>query len=357
MDPLPREEVVKAVEGRHPARVPLVMARWWGEGLREQYGDRLEELHRYPEDVRFIGIPKFDPSAMGLSWDIESTGAHDTSAVIDDWAGLDEFLEKLPDPARDPRWNELAGEAEEVHRQDLYLIVGWWGLFFETPWGLRGMENLMIDYYVHPEEVHRLHTALCDLYCASIRKAAEVLRPDGFWTSDDLGHQTQPMMRSATFDEFIKPYYCRVGQVLDECDIHWWLHSCGNNTELLPSLVEAGVRMFHPVQKHTMDEHAVAREFADDLGFWAGLDVQHVLQEGTPEDVRAEVRFLIDTFDRPTGGMAIAAGNGIVSGTPFENIEAFLDEAVRYGREHREACARNGGREERPLRNRRNRPC
>ena len=357
MDPLPREEVVKAVEGRHPARVPLVMARWWGEGLREQYGDRLEELHRYPEDVRFIGIPKFDPSAMGLSWDIESTGAHDTSAVIDDWAGLDEFLEKLPDPARDPRWNELAGEAEEVHRQDLYLIVGWWGLFFETPWGLRGMENLMIDYYVHPEEVHRLHTALCDLYCASIRKAAEVLRPDGFWTSDDLGHQTQPMMRSATFDEFIKPYYCRVGHVLDECDIHWWLHSCGNNTELLPSLVEAGVRMFHPVQKHTMDEHAVAREFGDDLGFWVDLDVQHVLQEGTPEDVRAEVRFLIDTFDRPNGGMAIAAGNGIVSGTPFENIEAFLDEAVRYGRDHREACARNGGREGRPLRNRRNRPC
>jgi len=24
-----------------------------------------------------------------------------------------------------------------------------------------------------------------------------------------------------------------------------------------------------------------------------------------------------------------------VGGTPFENIEAFLDEAVRYGREHR----------------------
>ena len=33
--------------------------------------------------------------------------------------------------------------------------------------------------------------------------------------------------------------------------------------------------------------------------------------------------------------MCIAAGNGIVSGTPFENIDAFLDEAVRYGTEHR----------------------
>jgi len=33
--------------------------------------------------------------------------------------------------------------------------------------------------------------------------------------------------------------------------------------------------------------------------------------------------------------MYIAAGNGIVAGTPFENIAAFLDEAERYGAEHR----------------------
>ena len=67
----------------------------------------------------------------------------------------------------------------------------------------------------------------------------------------------------------------------------------------------------------------------------AGFDVQHILQEGTPDDVRAEVRYLIDTFDRPEGGMCMAAGNGIVAGTPIENIEAFLDEAVRYGAAHR----------------------
>ena len=59
------------------------------------------------------------------------------------------------------------------------------------------------------------------------------------------------------------------------------------------------------------------------------------MQEAEPAGVRAEVRHLIDTFDRPDGGMCIAAGNGIVSGTSFENIEAFLDEAVTYGAKHR----------------------
>jgi len=40
--------------------------------------------------------------------------------------------------------------------------------------------------------------------------------------------------------------------------MHFWLHSCGNNTDALPDLIDAGVRIFHPVQKHTMDDQAVA---------------------------------------------------------------------------------------------------
>ena len=88
-----------------------------------------------------------------------------------------------------------------------------------------------------------------------------------------------------------------------------------------------------------MDEVAVAREYGDRLTFLAGIDVQHILREADPDGVRAEVRFLIDTFDRPDGGMCLGAGNGIVGGTPFENIEAFLDEAVTYGSAHREAYA------------------
>ena len=125
------------------------------------------------------------------------------------------------------------------------------------------------------------------------------------------------MMSPDTFRELIKPYYAKVGDVLKKSGTHWWLHSCGNNTEILGDLVEAGVDVFHPVQKETMDEVAVAREFGDRMTFLVGFDVQHILPEETPERVREEVRFLIDTFDQPNGGMCIAAGNGIVAGTPF----------------------------------------
>ncbi|OQB40835.1 MAG: methylcobalamin:coenzyme M methyltransferase [Candidatus Latescibacteria bacterium ADurb.Bin168] len=333
--PLPREEVIKAVERRKPARIPLVMAKWWGEGLGDQYGDRLREFDRIPDDVGMLWWGPLDVGKMGLSWQAKSGAAHDSHCVIDDWNHLDEFIEKMPDPERDEAFSGLLEHAERMRKNDRYILFGWWGLFFERPWGLRGMENLMADYYEAPEQVHRLHSALADLYTGYIKRAAGEFKPDGFWTSDDLGHQTQSMMRREQFDALLKPYYDRVGRACDEAGMHWWLHSCGNNTVLLPSLIDAGVDVFHPVQKHTMDEIAVAREFGGKIAFLAGIDVQHTLQEKTPEGVREEVRFLIDTFDQPEGGMCIASGNGIVSGTPFENIEAFLDESVRYGAAHR----------------------
>jgi uroporphyrinogen decarboxylase len=117
--------------------------------------------------------------------------------------------------------------------------------------------------------------------------------------------------------------------------MHFWLHSCGDNTLLIPDLIDAGLTVFHPVQKHTMDEVTTATNFGHRLTFLAGIDVQHTLQEKDPEGVRQEVRFLIDTFDRPDGGLCVGAGNGIVAGTPFENIEAFLDEVIVYGSKHR----------------------
>ncbi len=335
-EPLPREDVVKAVERRNPSRIPLVMAKWWGEGLGEQYGDRLREFDKYPSDVVMLMNQPLDVTKMNLSWTLERTSkAHDANTLLPGWEYLDEFIENIPDPDDDPAFDDFATQAERARQEGRYLIWGFWGLFFERPWGLRGMENLLVDYYEEPENVHRLHAALADLYVRWIHRAGRELQPDGFWTSDDLGHQYQSMMRAEQFDELIKPYYARVGKALREAGMHWWLHSCGNNTPLMNSLIEAGVDVFHPVQKHTMDEKTTADLYGHRITFLAGLDVQHILQEGSPDDVRAEVRHLIDTFDRPHGGMCMAAGNGIVSGTPFENIDAFLDESLRYGESHR----------------------
>ena len=102
--PLTADEVARAVERRNPPRIPLVQAKWWGEGLRAHFGDRLDGFSRYPDDVCFLWIDSLDIRKMGLSWELPSGTAHDAAVVIDDWARLDEFIEKMPDPETDPRF-------------------------------------------------------------------------------------------------------------------------------------------------------------------------------------------------------------------------------------------------------------
>jgi|GEM_PF-3060057 len=50
------------------------------------------------------------------------------------------------------------------------------------------------------------------------------------------------------------------------------------------------------------------------------------------QEVRAEVRHMIDTFYRPEGRLMMTAGNGITEDCSIESLEALLDECYEYGK-------------------------
>jgi hypothetical protein len=165
----------------------------------------LQEFDRFPEDAVLLLLNPLEYSTMNLSWPISEDGAHDARVILDDWAKLDEFIARLSDPEQDPQIDAFRAEAASARGSGRFLLFGWWRLCFERPWGIRGMENLLTDYYEHPAEIQRLHSALCDLYLGFLRRAVRELYLDGFWTSDDLGHQTQLFMRPTIFRQFRNP--------------------------------------------------------------------------------------------------------------------------------------------------------
>ena len=338
---LNREQVKAAIHFQNPPRPPRAFTKWWGDGLWQHHGNKLDILNqKYEEDVVVVGFPYpwYDPREDGFYWYVpqieQKVTGHDSSARFRDWGDLPAFLEHLPNTDAPGLFDDAKRAAEQARAEGKYVLMHHWSLMYERIWNFRGMETLLMDYYDYPDEVHALNRAVADTEKKLLMRAIREVQPDGYMISDDLGTQNALMMSPATFREFIKPYYSEIWGICREHNIDTWLHTCGNVSEIIGDLIECGLNVLHPLQKHTMDWDEVAATWKGKIAFWVGMDVQNTLINGTPEEVRREVRLMRDTFDSPAGGFLYAAGNGIVGGTPLENIEAYLDECLIYGNEN-----------------------
>jgi len=100
------------------------------------------------------------------------------------------------------------------------------------------------------------------------------------------------MISPALFDQFILPWFQKLtGQALRR-GYQVILHSCGSIHRVIPRLIAAGVNCLHPIQAKAanMDAVTLARDFKGKIAFLGGLDTQRVLNLGSPEEVKAEVR-------------------------------------------------------------------
>jgi uroporphyrinogen decarboxylase len=80
-----------------------------------------------------------------------------------------------------------------------------------------------------------------------------------------------------------------------------------------------------------MDTGRLKKEYGKDIVFWGGVDTQHVLPFGTPDEVAGEVKRRIDDL-APGGGFVCAAVHNIQALVPPENIVAMFDTALEYGK-------------------------
>ena len=327
----------RVIEGRGCApRVP-VMAHFWvtPSAFGEKQAQVEDILSRYPMDMqamwlRIPGVydaPADDPSYRWSWRDADARQrALDNAGFITDWdEDLPSFLGDFPNP----EYAALTGDNPLPDGR--YRLGCWWYFFFERFWSVRGMENALTDFYTDPESVHAVFSRLADFYIRIIERGHDEMALDGIFTSDDLGTQTSTFFSPAVFDEFFAPYYERVISRVHELGMHFWLHTCGNIEAFLPRFIDLGVDVIHPIQKYTMDERHVAALYGDRISIWSGFDVQQIIPYGTPDDVRREVRYLIDTYRRPDGRFMLTLGNGATPDTPMDSLSALLEEAFTYG--------------------------
>jgi len=340
-EPLTRDEVMSVIEGRSTAsRVPVNLHFWVHPKEFEEREPQVHEiLNRFPVDIQIHGMwmpsqfrnqHEACPDFSWLPWEpppaAETAVGIDAAVALSDWDRIDEIIESFPTADMPPT---VIGNAPE---HGSYCLMRFFFCLFERHWMLRGMTNALMDYYTNAAEVHRLFDALTTLYCGLIERAAAERKYDGLWTSDDLGTQTAPFFSVDIFREFFKPYYRRIFETCHALGLHAWMHACGDVAAFIPDWIDAGLDVLHPIQKYCMDDEEIAATFGDKLTLFSGIEVQQVIPWGTPDEVRAEVRRLMDVYWRPgEGRMMFTAGNGVNGDCTLESLEALFDEAFTYG--------------------------
>ena len=325
-----RERVRAAIEFREsdvcpwqiyltaPAREKLC-EHYGTQNLEPILGNHLSRVSiRLPEEeVR----PGHFRDEFGVVWDrtVDKDIGVPSNRVLEEatLGGLD-----LPNPASERRARKVEEGLADAGEKFRMLSIGF--SLFERAWTLRGMENFCIDMVTNESFVDDLLDVLCEWNIAVIGNVRMDL-VDGVRFGDDWGSQNGLLMGKALWDRFIKPRVARMYAAAREAGAYVAIHSCGKVQELFDDLVEGGLDLFNPFQPEVMDVYETAKRYKGRLAFLGGLSIQRTLPFGTPAEVRAEVRRLIEEVGAG-GGYVLSPSHDVPGDVPVENLVALIDE-------------------------------
>ena len=153
---------------------------------------------------------------------------------------------------------------------------------------------------------------------------------DAVMTTDDYCGNHGPFMGAQRFREFVLPGIVRQAEAVHAKGGYFVKHTDGNLWSILDALTEAGIDAWHGIQPNIgMDLRLLKQRYGDKLCFFGGINCETLI-EGTPEQVRAEVRYAIQ-HAAPGGGLVIATGNVLQPGTQAANYLAARQAVHDYG--------------------------
>jgi len=376
----PRERVAAALAHKEPDRIPIDLGGTLVSSivtaayvpLREHLGLPAEDivifeqtqqlpylsedlLERFAVDTRVVALPReraLRPELVdeGAYWAwTDAWGAKlrmpKTGGLYFDWVGhpIADLTVEAVDAFRWPEFETAADlaairdQAIALRRDTDYALVGTANLgggIFEQACRMTGMESFMMTMLTDRRAAERLLDGITDHYIEGAERHLEAVGEflDVYQYGDDVATQETWMISPDAYAGLIKPRQRRLFEAIrSKTEAKLFYHGCGAVFDLIPHLIEIGVDVLNPVQVSArgMDSKRLKATYGKDIVFWGGgVDTQHVLPFGSPDEVRAEVTQRISDFS-PDGGFVFASVHNIQAFVPPENIVTAFDTAHR----------------------------
>jgi uroporphyrinogen-III decarboxylase len=166
-----------------------------------------------------------------------------------------------------------------------------------------GFDNLMVALYTDRQRFEELLDKLTDMTIDVLHTYAEMGGVHAFMTWEDWGLQTTLQIRPAQWREIFKPRYARIVEETHKAGMHYIWHCCGYIMDIIPDMIEIGVDVVQFDQPRLMGVERLASQFGGKICFWNTVDIQwSPVAEVSLEEVRAEVKHMVEQFGRFNGG-------------------------------------------------------
>jgi len=186
-------------------------------------------------------------------------------------------------------------------------VMGPWTLAYH----MKGVQDFLVDIVLDPARVRAFLEALLPIPIAFARAQMQA-GADVVVVAD---HSTGDMVRAETYREFLLP----VHQVLTrELGCPTILHCCGHSLDRMDYFARAGFDCYH--FESANDAREAVRIVGGRMSLAGNVNAPKALLQGTPEDVRREVRYAAEA-----GVQIVGPECAVPLATPNANLRAIAD--------------------------------
>ena len=256
--------------------------------------------------------------------------------------GLKEYMPPVISSEKETIEHDLARQFRTITESAVVADRNCAGLT-EISLRIRGYENWFLDTVTDPVSVEKLFDIIIDykrsywdLLINWLIENNLTERVNVVAECDDLGTQTSTLLEPGFLRSAVIPRYAGLWSHIKRRlpGVKIFMHTCGSVRVLLPDLIEAGMDIYNPVQftAADMDLKSLKRDFGKDLVFWGGgVNTQSTLKTGSPQQVRDEVKQIIDIM-APGGGFVFSTVHNIQEDVPPANFWAMWETVMQYGK-------------------------
>lgn len=188
---------------------------------------------------------------------------------------------------------------------------------------LYGVEPMIYKTYDDPAWVHELLAALTEKKLKFIEES--LAGADFDLIEMGGGAASSTVISPKIFKNFVLPYDRTLHDALHSAGHKLVYHTCGGMMAILELIVENGCDASETLSPAGVGGDAVMEEIKQRIGdkvcLIGGMDQVNLLTNGTPAEIRAEVRRLFEALG-PGGGYILSASDHFFDAPP-ENLRAF----------------------------------